>query len=150
VTPGAGSRRAPTTVALVAIAGLPAPGSSRTAADDAAGDEAVAMLERTLRSAARGSDEVRVDAHGRFRVVLPATGELAARAYLRRIRATVEPQLEAAPLPLRLIVATATALNVPIRTATAAARTRLDGALAARADGDDEADADGEPRAAAD
>jgi hypothetical protein len=130
-----GSRRAPTTIALVAIAGLAGPGSVPTAADRAVDEDAVALLERTLRGAARGSDEVRVEGHGRFRIVLPATGELAARAYLRRIRASVEPQLEAADPRLHLVVATATALNVPIRTATAAATRRLDAALDARASG---------------
>jgi hypothetical protein len=133
--PPTGSRRAPTTIALVAIAGMAAAGSSPTASERAVDEDAVTMLERTLRGAARGSDEVRVEGHGRFRIVLPATGELAARAYLRRIRASVEPQLEAADPRLHLVVATATALNVPIRTATAAATRRLDAALEARANG---------------
>ncbi len=123
-----GPSNLPTTIALVAIAGLDSSSGGR---DDETIDP-VALLERTLRGAARGGDEVHRAGHGRFRIVLPATGELAARAYLRRIRATVEPQLEAADRPLHLVVATATALNVPIRSATITARRRLEAALAAQ------------------
>lgn len=147
-----GSRDVPTTIAVIAIAGIndPTDMSDGPDGDDPDGDtvamieravrarattDAVDLLERTLRAAARGSDEVHGPDGGRFRIVLPATGELAARAYVRRIRATVEPQLEAADRPLRLVVATATALNVPIRTATETALRRLDAALAADADG---------------
>ena len=152
--------RAATTIAVVALGGLgglSGPSSKPAASDEGPLDDAVAMLERTLRSAARASDEVHVDGHGRFRIVLPATGELAARAYLRRIRATVEPQLEASDRPLHLVVATATALDVTIRTASAAANRRLDAALAARGSGSTMVEASGEgdsdesaPRAAAD
>ncbi|MEA2518039.1 MAG: hypothetical protein QOF49_119 [Chloroflexota bacterium] len=118
----AGSRRPATTVVLVALAG----GSAEAASN------AAITLEQILRNAARGSDEVHVEAGGRFRVVLPATGELAARAYLRRIRAAIEPRLAASDRSLRLVVATATALNVPVRTATALARGRLDTAISGR------------------
>ena len=75
------------------------------------------MVERTLRGAARGTDVVTTGGRGRFRIVLPSTGEFAARAYLRRIRATIEPRLEAADRPLRLAVATATVLDEPIEDA---------------------------------
>ena len=114
---------AATTVALIAIVG---------AGDDPADDEAAAaMVERTLRSAARGTDVVEVEDRARFRIVLSATGELAARAYLRRVRATVEPLLEAADRPLRLVIATATVLDEPAETAAAIAARRLELALAA-------------------
>lgn len=131
---------------------------------DGAATDALEMLERALRGAARGGDEVHGPERGRFRIVLPATGELAARAYVRRIRALIEPQLDGAERPMRLVVATATALNVPVRTATATAMRRLDAALAAHAEGataatpidgaggDADADADGvfTPRTAGD
>lgn len=137
-----GPGNVPTTIALVAIAGL---GSSTNGRAGEVNDP-VAMLERTLRGAARGGDEVHRAGDGRFRIVLPATGELAARAYLRRIRATVEPQFEAAERPLRLVVATATALNVPIRSATLTARRRLEAALGAQAaDAEPSGPADGAP-----
>ena len=147
-----GSGNTPTTIAMIAIAGLENSSDGRD--DDAfdtvamleravraarvgddEGIDPVAMLERALRGAARGGDEVHRAGEGRFRIVLPATGELAARAYLRRIRATVEPQLEATDCPLHLVVATATALNMPIRAATITARRRLEAALAAQAVG---------------
>ena len=112
-----------TTVALVAVGGLP----------DDAGDEttagAIAMVERTLRGAARGGDLVTVADRGRFRIVLPTTGELAARAYLRRIRATVEPLLGAADGTLSLAVATATVLDEPLEDAVRRAERRLASAL---------------------
>jgi hypothetical protein len=123
-----------TTVAVVAVDGLPArPRRSRSArtTDDDATASALAMVERTIRGAARGSDIVTVADRGRFRIVLPATGELAARAYLRRIRATVEPLLESADRPLRLAVATATVLDEPIADAVRRADIRLTAALAA-------------------
>ena len=150
--PSPRSTAVPTTIAVIAIAGINnlADLSDDPDGDDPDGDtvamieravragaatDAADVLERTLRAAARGGDEVHGPDSGRYRIVLPATGELAARAYVRRIRATVEPQLEAADRRLRLVVATATALNVPIRTATETAFRRLDAALAADADG---------------
>ena len=124
-----------TTVALVAVEGLPGrprrSRSARGATDDDAVASALAMVERTIRGAARGSDIVSVPDRGRFRIVLPATGELAARAYLRRIRATIEPLLESADRPLRLAVATATVLDEPIADAVRRADVRLAAALAA-------------------
>ena len=128
-----------TTVAIVAIDGLRAPRrrSSRTGVGRDAGErpapaapvDALAMVERTLRGAARGSDLVSVDRAGRFRIVLPGTGELAARAYLRRVRASVEPILEASEDPLRLVVATATVLGRPVDEAIRAADRRMAAAL---------------------
>ncbi|HET7702165.1 MAG TPA: hypothetical protein VFK35_02110 [Candidatus Limnocylindrales bacterium] len=132
---------AATTVALIAVVG---------AGDDPVdGNPAAAIVERTLRSAARATDVVEVADGSRFRIVLSGTGELAARAYLRRVRATVEPLLEAADTPLRLVIATATVLDEPAETAASVAARRLELALAAAAtDGtDDETSA---PRAAAD
>ena len=79
-----------TTVALVAIHGLDADGPGRSRAVD----DMIATVERTLRSAARSADRVSAVGSGRFRIVLAATGELAARAYLRRVRATLGPSLE--------------------------------------------------------
>ena len=130
-----------TTVAIVAIDGLHpgAAGAGRQAVDDV-----VATVERTLHAAARAADQVTAVGAGRFRVVLAGTGELAARAYLRRVRATVGPSLEAANAPLVLVTATATVLDDPVQVAIAHAETRLDAALAGaarRASGD-------EPRAA--
>jgi hypothetical protein len=132
----------PTTVALVAVvrAGSVPPqhgaeGTERPSADDAAGETrpggkeppaesgsrptqaeaaAVAAVHRSLRAAARGTDHVETLGPGRFRIVLASTGELAARAYLRRVRATVEPLLEELDPPRRLAVATATILGDPI------------------------------------
>jgi GGDEF domain-containing protein len=104
-------------------------------------------VERTLRGAARGTDEVVVEGAGRFRILLRGTGELAARAYLRRIRATVEPLLETFEGRLRLVTATATVLDEPLDAATATAERRLAAALAAARDADE---TDGDPRAAAD
>lgn len=146
------SRDVPTTIAVIAIAGIDDPADLSDEPDGAdpygdtvamierairasAATDATDLLARTLRATARGGDEVHGPDGGRFRIVLPATGELAARGYVRRIRATVEPQLQAADRPLRLVVATATALNVPIRTAVERALRRLDAALAADADG---------------
>jgi hypothetical protein len=124
-----------TTVALLAVDGLPArprrSKANRTGAELESVSSALAMVERTIRSAARGSDVVSAVDRGRYRVVLPATGELAARAYLRRIRATVEPLLESSERPLRLVVATATVLDEPIAEAVRRAERRLSAALAA-------------------
>ena len=124
-----------TTIALVALEDVPAghaAGTMRTgpsAAEAEAMIDALGMVERTLRSAARGSDVVTVDDHGHFEIVLRSTGELAARAYLRRIRAAIEPRLQSAERPLRLTVATATALDEPLADAIRRAETRLSAAL---------------------
>jgi GGDEF domain-containing protein len=115
-----------TTVAVVAIDGL-APTSRQ---EREAFDAAVATVERTLRGAARTADRVTTTGRGRFRIVLPATGELAARAYLRRVRATVEPGLGAADIPLGLVTATATVLDEAAGVAITQAEARLDTALA--------------------
>ena len=114
----------PATVALVAVDDLP----DGTAAGQAVTD-ALAMVERTLRGAARGTDVVTTGGRGRFRIVLPSTGEFAARAYVRRIRATIEPRLVAADRPLRLVVATATVLDEPLEDAVRRAEHRLSTAL---------------------
>jgi hypothetical protein len=150
-----------TTVAVVAIDGLPDLAPGEPAASRGTVDDALAMVERTLRGAARGSDVVTILDRGCYRVVLASTGELAARAYLRRIRAAIEPRLEASDLPLRLAVATATVLDEPVEDAVERAEHRLSMALAAarssriaaRADEGDEGQDDDEvrpPRAAAD
>jgi hypothetical protein len=145
---------AATTVAVVAISGLDrlsladhtsARGSGVLSATPS--DDPATIVERTLRGAARGTDEVIVEGAGRFRIVLRATGELAARAYLRRIRATVEPLLETFEGRLHLVTATATVLDEPLEAATATAERRLAAALAAIGDA---AEMDGDPRAAAD
>jgi GGDEF domain-containing protein len=115
-----------TTVAVVAIDGL-APTSRQ---EREAFDAAAATVERTLRGAARTADRVTTTGRGRFRIVLPATGELAARAYLRRVRATVEPGLGAADIPLALVTATATVLDEAAGVAITQAEARLDTALA--------------------
>jgi hypothetical protein len=118
-----------TTVAIVAIDRLEDDGSS-----DEDGTVAVAAtVDRALRSAARVADRVTTTAPGRYRIVLPSTGELAARAYLRRVRATVEPSLEAVDPPLRLLIATATVLDDGPETAIAKAEARLDAAIASAA-----------------
>lgn len=161
---GAARGPAPTTIALVAVC-APAGGAApaETASDASAGTTPIgtarAVVERTLRGAARGTDTVDIDQGGRFRIVLTGTGELAARAYLRRIRATVEPLLEASDEPLRLVTATATVLGEPVAVAVAIAERRLAAAIARSEDaashaddgGDDEDHEDErEPRAAGD
>lgn len=162
---GAAAEPAPTTIALVAVC-APAGGAADagTASDASTGmtpiETARAVVERTLRGAARGTDTVEIDHAGRFRIVLTGTGELAARAYLRRIRATVEPLLEASDDLLRLVTATATVLDEPIAAAVAIAERRLAAAIARSEDaaasrvdggGDDGDDEDEpEPRAAGD
>jgi GGDEF domain-containing protein len=123
----AGSTAEATTVAVVAIDGLE---PNATRADRQAFDAAVATVERTLRGAARAADRVTATGRGRFRIVLPATGELAARAYLRRVRASVEPSLSAAAIPLGLVTATSTVLDEAAGIAIAQAEARLDTALA--------------------
>jgi GGDEF domain-containing protein len=119
-----------TTVAIVAIDGLEPNTSS---AEQEGVDDVVATVERTLRGAARSADQITPAGPGRFRVVLPATGELAARAYLRRVRAIVAPSLEAADTPLWLVTATATVLDDTVAVAIAQAESRLDAALAGAA-----------------
>jgi GGDEF domain-containing protein len=114
----------PATVAIVAVDELP-----HGAAADEAVTDALAMVERTLRGAVRGTDVVTTGGRGRFRIVLPSTGEFAARAYVRRIRATIEPRLVAADRPLRLVVATATVLDEPLEDAVRRAEHRLSAAL---------------------
>jgi hypothetical protein len=153
-----------TTIALVALDGRddhePVERRRRTAsagAHDAPANDVPAMVERTLRAAARGSDVVTVVGRGRFRITLQATGELAARAYLRRVRATVEPLVESSGGLLRLTIATATALDEPLEAAIERAERRLAVALASP-HADDPAPLDGAadrrpertPRAAAD
>jgi hypothetical protein len=156
----------PTTVAVVAVVDLRTEPGESTAGDAPEDDveaEALAMVERTLRGAARGTDVVTVVVRGRFRIVLPATGELAARSYLRRIRAAIEPRLEAAERTLHLAVATATVLDEPLDQAVRRAEDRLSVALDAARESDrvsrqaafDEADGDPDvaedaPRADAD
>jgi hypothetical protein len=142
----------PTTVALVAITDAAPPSSSRESPSrnghepphpdqDASVDraesappatnDALAAVERSLRSAARGTDRVDVQQAGRFRVVLASAGELAARAYLRRVRATVEPLLDELDPPRRLAVATATVLDDPLERAEELAERRLATAIEA-------------------
>jgi GGDEF domain-containing protein len=122
--------------------------------------DALALVERTLRNAARGTDIVTREGRGRFRIVMTSTGELAARAYLRRVRTTIEPGLESSDTPLRLVVATATVLDEPVEIAIRRATDRLSvavetaasvgpGARAATPD-DRPDDATTAPRAAAD
>jgi GGDEF domain-containing protein len=123
----------PTTIAVVAIDGINAGLTSmdRRAVD--AVDAAVATLDRTLRAAARTADRVARTGPGRYRIVLPATGELAARSYLRRVRATVDSSLEAADVPLALVTSTTMVLDEPEDAAAARADARLDATLASRA-----------------
>ena len=131
---------APTTVAIVALAPSTADGPI---------DPAVAeTLERELRGAARGTDRVDRIAPERWQVTLAATGELAARAYLRAVRAAMEPALDDRARPLRLVAATATVLDEPVAEAAAAAERRLAAALAAGGSGGNTATS--EPRAAGD
>lgn len=96
------------------------------AAIELLGGQSGLVLERTVRATARTTDTVSVDRRGRVRVVLAGTGELAAHAYLRRIRAIVEPVLEADDPTSRVVIATATELDG----ATATARRRADRRLA--------------------
>jgi hypothetical protein len=139
----------PTTIAVVAIHGIDPASTARMSSDRTVGDAidaAVATVDRTLRSAARTADRVTAIAPGRFRIVLPATGELAARSYLRRVRATVDPILEAVDVPLVLVTATTPVLDESEDAAAARADARLDAALAALT----RDAADVEPRAAGD
>jgi GGDEF domain-containing protein len=120
--PDAGAA-APSTVALVAIEGLAAlaDGDNEESADLIA-----ATVERTLRGAARSSDRVTEIGDGRFRIVLPQTSELAARAYLRRVRATVEPTLESAAGRVRLVTLAASTLDPDLTTAFAEVERHLE------------------------
>jgi GGDEF domain-containing protein len=128
--PGRGPAAVATTVAAVAIDGIE---QNRSGDDDAAREGVAAAVERTLRDAARADDRVTTTGPGRFRIVLPATGELAARAYLRRVRAAVEPSLESAPIPLGLLTATSTFLAESPDAAINQAEARLDASLASAA-----------------
>jgi hypothetical protein len=126
-TPPARGVSGPTTVALIAVVGPPEGRSAGAAGGRTpTGTTAtLAMVERTLRGAARGSDVVTLGHRGRFQIVLPGTGELAARAYLRRIRAAIEPGLETVDPSLHLAVATATVLDEPLEDAVRRAADRL-------------------------
>jgi hypothetical protein len=117
----------PTTVALIAVVGPPDARSAGAARGrpPAGTADTLAIVERTLRGAARGTDVVTLGRRGRFQIVLLATGELAARAYLRRIRAAIEPGLEAVNRSLHLAVATATVLDEPLDAAVRRAEDRL-------------------------
>jgi hypothetical protein len=125
-------------------AGDPGPLTTPAAADHPApivtvaaiqllGSSSRGVLERTVRSTARGSDTVTVDRRGRVRVVLSGTGELAAHAYLRRIRAIIEPVLEAEDPTSHVVIATATELDGAVATARRRADRRLAVALRAAA-----------------
>jgi GGDEF domain-containing protein len=117
-------------------------------ADGARRQAAVSAVKRALRAAARGTDRVETVGDDRFRVVLAATGELAARAYLRRVRANVEPLLEELEPPRRLAVSTATILGEPVDQANEVAERRLQAAIEATHDAG--IDRRSEPRVAAD
>lgn len=149
-TTAPGASAGATTVALVAVE--PDVAVGRGTRDWTA---VLPRVEGALRSAARGTDIVTVQGRGRYRIVLAGTGELAARAYLRRVRSTIDPILETSRSPVRLRVVTATTLGGPLRPAIALAERRL---AASRTDRDAprseepdaEADAGPSPRAAAD
>lgn len=130
----------PTTVALIAVVGPADSGLAGTARGRTSAGTAgtLAMVERTIRGAARGTDVVTLGRRGRFQIVLPATGELAARAYLRRIRAAIGPGLEAVDRSLRLAVATATVLDESLEDAARRAEDRLSLAIDAAHDSDRE------------
>jgi GGDEF domain-containing protein len=136
----------PTTIAVVAVHGLDDASASNDAARRDGVEAALATVERTLRSAARTADRVTTTGSGRYRVVLPGTGELAARSYLRRVRASVDPSLTAVDGPLVLVTATTTVLDEPVASASARAEGRLDATLA----GLTRDAADREPRVAGD
>ena len=139
---GRGPATVAITVAVVAIDGLD---QNRSRDDRAAFEAVAATVERTLRRAARGDDRVIATERGRFRIVLPATGELAARAYLRRVRAAVAPSLESAEIRLSLVTATSSVLGEAPEVAIAQAEARLDAALASAA-----SEPGSRPRAASD
>jgi hypothetical protein len=138
--PGPDADAAPTTVAFVALA---------STTEDGSMDSAVAeTLERELRAAARSTDRVERVAPERWQVTLAATGELAARAYLRAVRAAMEPALDERHPPLRLVAATATVLDEAVAEAAATAERRLATALSAGSPGSSATTS--EPRAAGD
>jgi GGDEF domain-containing protein len=118
----------PTTVAVVAIEGL----TELDPHDHPPADALAANVERALRGAARSTDRVAEVAGHVFRVTLPGTGELAARAYLRRVRASVDPSLESAALPIRLATATAAALDGDVDAAFSSAIRHVGATAAAR------------------
>jgi len=124
-SPGPGSSSTVVTVAVVALVGRPATVLPPDAPAWRPPVELRALLERTVRSTARATDSVAVDRNGRVRVVLSGTGELAAHAYLRRIRAVVEPIAEAADPPVRVAIATATNLDGAVEAARRRAERRL-------------------------
>jgi hypothetical protein len=112
------------------VAGPAAPAPVVTvAAIQLLGSSSRSVLERTVRSTARGTDTVTVDRRGRVRVVLAGTGELAAHAYHRRIRTIVEPVLEADDPTSHVVIATATELDGAVATARRRADRRLAVAL---------------------
>ena len=121
----------PTTVALVAVIGTGHDSAGDGSGESVRGEAAGTAVKRALRAAARGTDRVESLADSRFRVVLAATGELAARAYLRRVRTTVEPVLETLDPPRSLAVATATMLGEPIDRVNEVAERRLLAAIEA-------------------
>jgi hypothetical protein len=137
-----------TTVALVALVGSAdvsaGPSSSESWTD------AAAVVERTIRGAARGTDLVDATNPGRYRIVLHGTGELAARAYLRRIRASVEPLLVEATPKLELVTATSTVLDEPVDVGVAVAERRLAAVIHGIADLEHERTAFADARAEAD
>ncbi len=135
----------PTTIALVALAG---PAGVRIVRSPALSE----ALERELRGAARATDLVESVGTDRWRVTLTATGELAARAYLRGVRAAVEPGLADLDPAMRLVAATATAPGDSLDEAEAAVARRLAALLGTEVtDGDLDPDEDGdEPLVAGD
>ena len=144
VPPDRDAGQPPTTIALVAV--VEAPGHDRpdvgeppTAENHAARfEEALVAVEGALRAAARASDRVETASEGTFRVVLASTGELAARAYLRRVRSSVEPLLDELVPRRRLAVATATILGEPLDQADQLAGRRLEAILATQDEGEDD------------
>jgi len=124
-SPGPGASSTVVTVAVVALSGRPSALVPPDAPAWRPPAELRALLERTVRSSARATDSVAVDRNGRVRIVLTGTGELAAHAYLRRIRAVVEPLAEAADPPVRVAIATATDLGGGVEAARRRAERRL-------------------------
>lgn len=128
----------PTTIALVSLAG---PAGVRIVRSPTLGE----TVERELRGAARATDRVEAIGTDRWRVTLAATGELAARAYLRGVRAAVEPGLADLDPAIRLVAATATAPGDSLDEAEAAAARRLAALLGTDVtDGDLDPDEDAE------
>jgi hypothetical protein len=139
---------APTTVAIVALA-HPADGSP-TDTSDQLDPEITEVLERELRAAARDTDRVERTPDERWQVTLAATGELAARAYLRAVRSAMDPVLDGRRPALRLVAATATVLDAPVTEAIETAGRRLSAALANPAGSAAGPGVTTEPRAAGD